>query len=139
MLLESFKYKLHDEVEEYIVKSSHGTISLESIFTTITDSEVVFEPALDSKHKKHVLNTANKNELLKSNDSALRKDVYHKYLKGYLKHKESLALILFDHFKAITVEAKTRNYKNTISMLLSEDKVDEKLLELLFEKNSKSY
>ncbi|VEU74339.1 Oligoendopeptidase F, plasmid [Mycoplasmopsis citelli] len=131
-LILDFEHKLSDEVEEFIQKESFGKPSLYSIFSILTNSEFDYGTIKDSKGKVHKLNPTNRIEFLKSSDGSLRKGAYKNYIKAYLKHKESLSSLLYQHFKSITVEAKLRNFKSATEMLTYGDKVSDEILQRLY-------
>lgn len=126
------KHKLSDEVEEYVQKQSFGNPSLNQVFSILTNSELNYGFITDSKGKKHKLNPTNRIEFLKSNDALLRKGAYKNYIKAFLQHKESLASLLYQHFKTITVNAKLRNYDSATQMLTYDDKVSDAILQRLY-------
>ncbi len=70
--------------------------------------------------------------MLKSDDATLRKNAVLQYRKAKLQHKESLANMLIQTFKNISVNAKVRKYKDSINMLTYEDKVNDEILLKLF-------
>ncbi|QBF34438.1 oligoendopeptidase F [Mycoplasmopsis phocirhinis] len=134
--INDFQYKLDDNVEEYILKQANASPSFEDVFDLITDTELDYGYPLDSQGKKHKLSPALRIKLMKSNDSTLRKNTYINYHKASLKHKNSLANLLFQQFNTIATEAKTRGYKNSVHMLTFNDKIDDELLQSLFTKVS---
>lgn len=131
-LLESYNHKLSDDVEEFIVKSSYGMPNIEDMFSILTDVELDYKPAIDSKNKKHVLDLASFPKLAKSDDALLRKNAVLQYKKAKLQVKETLATMLIQEFKSISTDAKLRKYKSSIDMLTFSDKVSDELLINLF-------
>ncbi|QZE12646.1 oligoendopeptidase F [Mycoplasma sp. Ms02] len=134
--IDSFKYKLSDEVEEYIIKKSRGNASPSTIFSILTNSELVFKDAVDSKGKKYTLNKANYSTLMKKNDKQLRKSAMENYADAYLDHKSTLSQTLYQQFKGLVVEAETRGYKSAVEMLTYDDRVPEESLLNLYEQVS---
>ncbi|AKA49962.1 oligoendopeptidase F [Mycoplasmopsis gallinacea] len=131
-LLDSFTHKLSDDVEEYIKKTSFGKANLNKIFSILTNSELDFGTIELSKNKKVKLNPTNRLRLLKHQNKDVRKQAYQNFLKGYIKHKNSLSEVLYQHFKDLATEANVRKYDSVISMLTYEDKVSDALLNKLF-------
>lgn len=134
--IDSFKYKLDDNIEEFILKQSQCSPNYEGIFDLITDAELDYGFPLDSKGKKHKLSPAVRIKFMKSDDGALRKNTYINYKKAHLRHKDSLANLLFQQFNTIATDAKIRGYKNSIHMLTYSDKIDDELLQSLFNRVS---
>ncbi|MBZ4204059.1 oligoendopeptidase F [Mycoplasma tauri] len=131
-IIDSFKYKLSDQVEEFISKSAFGEINLEEIFSIITDSEQKYDKVCDSKKRKHNLDPISFNRLVKLNDAYLRKNAVLKYKNAKLQHKESLASMLVQNFKNISVNSKIRGFKSSIDALIYEDKINQEVLKNLF-------
>ncbi|MCT4469685.1 oligoendopeptidase F [Mycoplasma sp. HS2188] len=134
--INDFEHKLDDNVEEYIVKQANATPSFEGVFDLITDAELDYGFIQDSKGKKYKLSPALRIKFMKSNDAVLRKNTYLNYQKANLRHKNSLANLLFQQFNTIATEAKIRGYKDSVNMLTFSDKVDDELLQSLFQKVS---
>ncbi|WP_027335034.1 oligoendopeptidase F [Mycoplasmopsis felifaucium] len=131
-VINSYDHKLSDDVEEYITRSSFGYPKLDDIFSILTDSELDYKDVYNSKNKKFHLDPASYVKLTKSNDACLRKNAVLQYNKAKLQHKESLASLLVQEFKSISVDAKIRKYKSSIDMLTFEDKVNDEILNSLF-------
>ncbi|WP_096385358.1 M3 family oligoendopeptidase [Mycoplasmopsis bovigenitalium] len=134
--IDDYSHKLEDNVEEYIVKLANAQPSYEGVFDLITDAELDYGYPLDSKGNKHKLSPALRIKLMKSNDSVLRKNAAINWKNASLKHKDSLANLLFQQFNSIGTKAKIRSYKNSVQMLTYSDRVDEELLLSLFDKVS---
>ncbi|UUM19499.1 MULTISPECIES: oligoendopeptidase F [unclassified Mycoplasma] len=127
-----YEHKLSDEVEEFVQKQAFGRASLASIFSILTNSELDYGIIKDLKGKIYKLNPTNRVEFLKSNDAQLRKQAHFNYIKAFLKHKESLASLLYQHFKSITVDAKLRKFDSATHMLTYGDKVSDEVLNRLY-------
>ncbi|WP_029608438.1 M3 family oligoendopeptidase [Mycoplasma simbae] len=135
-LIDDYEHKLDDNVEEYIVQQALANPSYESVFNLITDAELDYGYPTDSKGKKHKLSPAVRIKFMKSDDAQLRKNTAILYNKAHLKHKSSLANLLFQHFNTLAIEAKTRKYTSTVQMLTYSDRVNDELLQSLFSKVS---
>lgn len=133
-LIDEYDHKLDDNIEEYLTETSKANPNYEGVFTLLTDSEIDYGFVLDDKGKKHKLNPVTRRKYLKSDDKILRKNTVLQWNKSIVKHKESLANLLFQQFKTLNVEAKVRNYTSAVNMLTSKDKVDDELLQILFSK-----
>ncbi|VEU78313.1 M3 family oligoendopeptidase [Mycoplasmopsis columbinasalis] len=134
--LENYEHKLDDKVEEYLTQIQTGEPNLEDIFTVLSDSETDYGTVVNAKGKKLPLNHATRLKYLKSADGELRKNTVLAWNRAIFKHKDTLANLLFQQFRSLNVEAKTRKYKSAINMLTNADKVDDDLLQILFSKIS---
>lgn len=134
--INEYDHKLEDNIEEFLIKKQKSNANFQSIFEILVDSEIKRNDALDSQNKPHKLNEATRFRLLKSNDKILRKNTIIEWTRPYFDHKNTLSQLLFQHFQNLVIEAKVRNYSSTVEMLTQVDKVDNKLLSILFEKVS---
>ncbi|MGC7163858.1 oligoendopeptidase F [Metamycoplasma hominis] len=130
--LQELDHKLSDDVENYLNDTASGSPVPEDIFLIISDSEVDFGNVL-IKNKKIKITEGNRIALLKNKDEQVRKDVYFNYLNGYLKNKQSLARLLYQHIKEISVNALYRKYNSSLESILLQDHVDKKLLNIIYD------
>lgn len=130
--LQELDHKLSDDVENYLNDTASGSPVPEDIFSIISDSEVDFGNVL-IKNKKIKITEGNRIALLKNKDEQVRKNVYFNYLNGYLKNKQSLARLLYQHIKEISVNALYRKYNSSLESILLQDHVDKKLLSIIYD------
>ncbi|MGC7155603.1 oligoendopeptidase F [Metamycoplasma hominis] len=130
--LQELDHKLSDDVENYLNDTASGSPVPEDIFSIISDSEVDFGNVL-IKNKKIKITEGNRIALLKNKDEQVRKNVYFNYLNGYLKNKQSLARLLYQHIKEISVNALYRKYNSSLEFILLQDHVDKKLLNIIYD------
>ncbi|MEX1816171.1 oligoendopeptidase F [Metamycoplasma hominis] len=130
--LQELDHKLSNDVENYLNDTASGSPVPEDIFSIISDSEVDFGNVL-IKNKKIKITEGNRIALLKNKDEQVRKDVYFNYLNGYLKNKQSLARLLYQHIKEISVNALYRKYNSSLESILLQDHVDKKLLNIIYD------
>ncbi|AWX69604.1 oligoendopeptidase F [[Mycoplasma] anseris] len=130
--LEVLDHKLGDEVEEYINKTSMAQPDLEEIFTILTDSETDYGYAISKSNKKFKITEATRMSLMKSKDEKIRKSTFINYANAFYKRKETLSKLLYQHFKRISVLALNRGYQSSMDSILSEDKIDKKLLDTIY-------
>ncbi|WP_412031539.1 oligoendopeptidase F [Metamycoplasma buccale] len=136
--LEALDHKLDDQVETYLNDTSIGNPSPEEIFSILTDSEVDFGYATSSKNKKFKITEGTRPLLLKNKDEKIRKSAYINYLIAFNKHKQSLAKLLYQHIKELSVQSLYRKYPSTLESILKEDHVDKSLLEILYKNVQKN-
>ncbi|MGC7160933.1 oligoendopeptidase F [Metamycoplasma hominis] len=130
--LQELDHKLSNDVENYLNDTASGSPVPEDIFSIISDSEVDFGNVL-IKNKKIKITEGNRIALLKNKDEQVRKDVYFNYLNGYLKNKQSLARLLYQHIKEISVNALYIKYNSSLESILLQDHVDKKLLNIIYD------
>ncbi len=131
--LDELKHKLPDQIESFLTQTSRANISAAETFEIITDSELDYGFAVSSKGTKTKITSANRIKLMKNKDESVRKSTMINYRNGYLKHKQSLSNLLYQHFKETTVMSKARNYDSSIQAVTSSDKADEELLNTLYD------
>ncbi|MGZ9756728.1 oligoendopeptidase F [Mycoplasma sp. 4423] len=136
--IQEYEHKLDDKVEEYLVNSAFGQPNPHNIFSILSNSELYYGTVKTKKGKKIKLNPTIYQKLLKSDDANVRKQAYLNYWKAFTNHKDTFAELLFQHFKALTTEAKLRKYDSTVAMLTASDKVSNQILMKLFEKVASS-
>lgn len=131
--LEQKKHKLDDKIEEFIKRISRAEVNAYEIFSILTNNELDYGYAISNNNKKIKITPANRLNLLMDKDENIRKTTQKNWAKAYIKHKNSLSSLLYQHIKNISTWALERKYKSSIVSLINEDKVDEKLLETLYE------
>ncbi len=131
--LEQKKHKFDDKIEEFIKRVSRADVDAHEIFSIITNSEMDYGFAIDSKNKKTKITPANRSQLMLNKDEKVRKTTQENWIKAYLNHKNSLASLLYQHIKNISTWSLERKYNSSIESLIDSDKVDTKLLKLLYE------
>lgn len=126
------KHKFEDKIEEFIKRVSRADIDAHEIFSIITNSEMDYGFATNSKGKKIKITPANRMQLMMDRDEKVRKSTQENWINAYLKHKNSLASLLYQHIKSISTWALERKYDSAIDSLIHEDKVNTKMLETLY-------
>lgn len=136
--LDGKKHKLSNEIEEFIKKISRAEISAVDVFNVLYNSELNYKKAISTSGKKTKITLANRTHLLKSNDELVRKTTFNNWNDAYLQHKGTFANLLYQHFKNISTWAKTRKFDSSVESLIDEDKVDKKLLIILYDSVQKN-
>ena len=132
-VFETKKHQLPNAIQEFRTQSSRADEHVSEIFSILTNSELDYGFATSSTGKKTKITTANRKKLSENKDAMIRKTSTIEYAKGYLRHKESLSNMLYQHFKSATVWAKLTKHKNTAEYLVFDDRGSEKLLVSLYE------
>ncbi|RIV16220.1 M3 family metallopeptidase [Mycoplasmopsis gallopavonis] len=133
-LIESEKHQLSKEVEEYLLTQIPLNNRAQKIFSLLTNGELDFHDVVLDNGKKAALNAITYKKLLKNPSAKVRKQAYQNFANAYLKHKGVLSELLYQNFKEYQLEAKLRNYSNTIEFLTFEDRFNEELLLNLYSK-----
>ncbi|PZW01537.1 oligoendopeptidase F [Metamycoplasma auris] len=131
-ILRELNHKLDDKIENYLSATANGEPNVEELFSVLTDSEIDYGHAHNKWGRKFKITEGTRANLLKNKDEKVRKETYFNYANAYLKHKQSLAKMLYQHIKSISVDALYRNYPSSIESILASDNIDKKLLEILF-------
>ena len=131
--LEQKKHKFEDKVEEFIKRISRADISAYEVFSIITNSELNYKEATSSKGKTIKITPANRTTLLLNKDPKIRQTTFENWANAYLQHKNSLASLLFQHFKSTSTWALERKYPSSVESLIHEDKADLNLLNTLYQ------
>ncbi|WP_128008649.1 M3 family metallopeptidase [Mycoplasma sp. ATU-Cv-508] len=135
--LEEEKHRLSREVEEFRTIECRADISASEVFSILTNSELEFAPAVSSKGQKITVNSANRQKLAQHHDAKVRKTAAISYRDAYLKHKGTLANLLYQHFKKISTWAKLERFDSSVAMLTFSDRVEPKMLTFLYEQVQK--
>lgn len=101
------------------------------VFDIITDSEMTFKDALDSKNKPHKLDQASYSVMLSGKDRVLRKNAFKNFLGGYGQFNKTFAELFVSNLKADNDNMKLHNFDN----LLQEQLFDEQVPEIVFKNN----
>ncbi|ACF07398.1 Oligoendopeptidase F, plasmid [Metamycoplasma arthritidis] len=137
-LLKDLKYKLNDNVESYLNDTAKGAPALDEIFSILTDSETQYGYATSKKGKKYLITEASRQALLKNTDEKVRKETYSNYLKAFLAKKQTLAKLLYQSLKELSVNSLYRSYPSTIDALISGDHITKDFLITLYDSVSKN-
>ncbi|WP_185938957.1 oligoendopeptidase F [Mycoplasmopsis arginini] len=132
------EHKLDDKVEQYLTETAHGNPDVEELFGVLTDSKISYGFARDKWGKKYEITEGTRPALMKHKDERVRKETYFNYSNAFLKHKQSLAKMLYQHIKGISVNALQRKYESSLDSILSADHIDRKLLEIIYKNVSKN-
>lgn len=130
--LECEKHRLSEEIEEFRLQEERADISASEVFEILTNAELKFRKAIDSKGKQIVVNESNRSVLAKHRDFNVRKSASLSYRQAYLDHKGTLSNLLFQHFKHIATWAKIKKFSSSVTALTFSDRVDKNVLETLY-------
>mgnify|MGYP002470902818 CR=1 FL=1 len=129
LIFKTKKHILSKKEEKLLTKVSRINSGFERIFDTLTDSDIKFDDAIDSKGKKIPLKTvADVSKYLKNKDRQLRKTTWINFNHAFNKFESSLTQTLYYNYLMLNTNSKLRNYKDYIDAAADADEVDEKLI-----------
>ena len=133
LIFKSKKHILEKNVEKALSSISINNSSVDDIFTTLTDNDLPFDDAIDSKGKKHKLKTASDVFInLKSTDRKLRKTSWINFNESFYNFRNTLVKTLYYNYLQLNTWSKLRNYKDYIDSCVDTDEIDEKLILLIY-------
>jgi oligoendopeptidase F len=127
-----FRNKPHilDDKEQKVL-STMGIINggFATIFSTLNDTEVKFQDALDSKGKKIPLTTiADVTRNLKSKDRSLRKTTWTNFNKAYSNYENTFTQTLYYNYLMLNTASKIHKFEDYVSATAFEDEVNVDLI-----------
>ncbi len=129
LIFKTKKHILPENEEKLLSKISRINGGFEHIFSTLTDSDIKFNDAKDSKGKNVPINTmADVFRLLKHKDRTLRKNVWINFNGAFNKFESTLTQTLYYNYLMLNTNSKLRHYKDYIDAAADADEVDKKLI-----------
>lgn len=130
LIFKNKKHVLDKKSELLLTKVAPATAGINDIYTTLTDSDLKFDDAVDSKGKPHkILTVSDAIKLLREpKDRALRKNAWISYNKSFNTVKNTLTKTLYYNYLKANKLAQIKNYKNYINAALETEEVNEKIL-----------
>lgn len=126
--LESFyrfeKHKLTEEQEKMLSTLSQTLGSPESIFESLTDSDMKFGNIKDENGKTIELTESNYSKFIHSNDREVRKNAFKLLLGTYSNYKNTIANTFSKNIDYLTGMAKIYNFDSSLKSSLFNDNID---------------
>ncbi len=123
-----FRQKNHilkPEIEKIIDKLSITDEAVDTVFTTLTDSDLKFKDVKDSKDKIHKINNASDAAaLLKNSDRVLRKNTWISFHSAYESFKNTLCQCLYFNYLKFNTYAKIYNFKDYVNECAFSDEIE---------------
>lgn len=133
LLFKNSKRILSKKEETLLAKLSKLDDGFENIYSSVVDSTTKFEDVLDSKGKKHKLNSvADVIKKLKSHDRTLRKNAWVEFNRQYYNNRYILTQTLYYNYLQLNEFSKIRKYQNYIDATCDEDEVNVKFVNLIY-------
>ncbi|MFQ6724403.1 MAG: M3 family oligoendopeptidase [Clostridia bacterium] len=124
-ILKSKDHKISEQETELLSKMSNFLGNDSNVFYTLTNGELYFEDALDSKGNKHIVSDANYRKLMENSDRVLRKNSYLSSMKEYCGKNRTLASLYINDIKADIFHARLAKFDNVKQERMFEEQVDE--------------
>lgn len=126
--LESFyrfeKHKLTEEQEKMLSTLSQILDSPESIFESLTDSDMKFGNIKDENGKTIELTESNYSKFIHSNDREVRKNAFKLLFGTYSNYKNTIANTFSKNIDYLTGMAKIYNFDSSLKSSLFNDNID---------------
>ena len=111
------------EVEEVLGLVSDVFAGPYGVYSALTDSDVVFAPAVSAEGAQVDVTQGSIDMLLASPDRTLRKSAWESYADGYLGVRNALAANLSSTIKQAVFQARVRRYESPLAASLSRSNV----------------
>lgn len=115
-------HKLDEKTNVLLSKMSTFLGNNSNLHSILTDSEMYFDDATDSKGKKHKVDNSTSPILMRSNDKMLRKTTFESRMKAFEKLNKTFAELYLKDIELDKFNYKLKNYNSLLEeVLLSED------------------
>ena len=127
------KYMLTEQEEALISKLSKAYSDSETIFSTLTDSDIDFGTIKDENDKTITLTNTNYSNYVKSNNRRVRRDAFINLYKTYGRYKTSLSKLLEKEVNQTVTFNKLRGYKSSLDSAMYHDELTKDVYNSLIE------
>lgn len=115
-------HKINEQTNELLAKMNKFLGNNANIHGIISDSEIEYKDATDSKGKKHKVDNANYHNLLRNKDDKLRRSAFESCLTAYGKLNKTFTELYLKDIELDDFYSKLQNYNNMLEKeLLGED------------------
>ncbi len=118
-------HTLDEKSNNLLASISNSFNNSSSVFDIITDSEMTFKDALDSKNKPHKLDQASYSVMLSGKDRELRKNAFKNFLGGYGQFNKTFAELFVSDLKSDDDTRKLHNFDSLLQQQLFDEQVPE--------------
>ncbi|MGL4951686.1 MAG: oligoendopeptidase F [Mycoplasma sp.] len=137
-----FRYAPHllSPIEEQLLaKLSKADGGVESIFDTLTTSDIKYKDAVDASGKKHKIKTmSDVFVLLKSKDRTLRESAWLNFNKAFYGLRNTLTQSLYYNFLELNTSSEIRNHEDYVDSCCFSDEISKDLIPHIY-KQVESY
>lgn len=127
---------LSKECEDILTLSTNFSNSFEDIHSILDNVDNEFYTIVVNGEEIKITH-ANYAKLIKNEDVNIRKEVYEKYYKFYMKHKNTLSTLFDANIKKDEFYAKVRHYESSLDLSLDSENIDTKVYRNLIDTVSK--
>jgi len=125
------KYMLNKNEEKLISNLSKAFTDNETIFNSITDSDLSFGTIHDEEGNEVELTISNYVRYIESTNRNTRKETFETLYKSFKQFKTTYAYLLLGHVKKNSTISKVRGYKSTLEKEMYKDELNTKVLDTL--------
>ncbi len=130
---------LEHKVEKSLAKISLANGGVAHVFSTLTDSDLKFKPAIDKNGKLNkIITTSDVIKYLKSDDRVLRKNAWINFNLAYDEIANTLTQTLYYTYLRYNSSAKLRGFKDYVNASAFADEIDESFILNIY-KNVESF
>ena len=127
------KYTLSKDKEKMIVDLSKAYADNETLFSSLSDSDIDYGTIKDENGQDVVLTPATYNYYIKYPIREVRKNAFKAYHNVYGKFKNTFTYLLVGHAKKNTTLSKIRGYKSFLFEEMYKDELNTKVLDTLID------
>lgn len=129
LIIRDEPHTLAPEVEKALDKAYSADGGVYQAFVTLTDSDLKFKDALDSKKKPHQITTATDAFIyLKHPDRTLRKNAWINFHEAYAQYENTLTQTLYYNYLKFNTTAKLYHFKDYVDFSAYSDEVNVKFI-----------
>lgn len=124
-------HTLSPKEEELMALSGKALDTSCKAFSALTNADLTFKPALDSKGKEHPLTTGSYLSYLRDSDRTLRKTAFENLHRGYETHANTLCELIQGQVQSHLFVARARNFSSCLETALFSNQIDKAVYENL--------
>lgn len=124
-------YILDEKSEKLLVSLNKAFSDVESIHSSLTDSDIDFGTIKDEDGKDVILTNTNYRNFIESKNRKVRESAFKQLYGTYARYKTTFTSLLDVHIKQTSTFCKIRGYKSSLYSLMYDDELDEKVFTTL--------
>ncbi len=128
-IIKNKPHRLDEKTTDILSKLDNSFANSETVFDIMTNSEMKFDDAIDSKGKKHRVNDSLYSPLISSSDRKLRETAFVSLMNGYGQFNKTLAELYLKDVKSDNDYIKLRKYNTTLEYSLNSEDIPMKVYE----------
>lgn len=136
-IIKNKPHKLDEKTTKLLTKMSKFLGENSEIHSILTNSEMEFEDAVDSKGKKYKLDSTNYTKLLRSTDRNLRETAFNNKMNGYAKLNKTFAELYTKNIELNKFNAEIKNFNSILEKELFDDDIPKSVFDNLIKNINK--